>query len=402
MVILEINSHVSGSTGKIMLDTAEQARLRGHVVFTASAVHRSEKKIASNFHIYISNVFEKKIHNILRKYTGYNGIYSQLGTFFFLRKVDKISPDLIHIHNLHSCYLDMRQLFHYVKKNNIPIVWTMHDCWTFTGHCTYFDVLNCDGWKKDDCKQCKHYDEYPSTKVNRVAEMYNLKKKLFLNGSVKMLITPSQWLADLCAESFWKNTPVSVIRNGINTNIFKSVPNDIKQQLGIKDKFMVLGVASPWNYRKSPDIFIEISERLNKEEFQIVIIGSDGSEFNNNKNIIYIDRTNDQSELAAYYSAADVFVNPTREDNFPTVNIEALSCGTPVITFKTGGSAECISAECGIIVDKENIKKLVEAIISAKNKPFDRKKCAQKGAEYTRERQTDAYLKIYEKFLEKR
>lgn len=399
MKILEINSHLSGSTGKIMMDTAEQARYEGYEVYTSSAVHRKEETVKSDFHIYIGSVVEKKIHNLLRKYTGYNGVYSSVGTMIFLNRIKKIKPDIIHIHNIHSCYINMRFLFSYINEHKIPVVWTLHDCWTFTGHCTYFDMIGCDGWKSNRCTFCEHNDEYPVTKCNKVAQMYNLKERLFTSGSVKRIITPSQWLANLTRESFWKNTPVEVIYNGINQNIFKPTENDIRDKHKIGGKFIVLGVASPWNERKSPETFVRLSHDLDKKIYQIIIIGSDGREFESGDGIICIPRTSNHFELAKYYSAADVLVNPTFEDNFPTVNIEALSCGTPVITYQTGGSAECLNDKCGIAVERGNYEKLIEAILHAYNEPFLKSNCINQSKLFSRENQVKQYVEIYKSIL---
>ena len=399
MKVLEINSHVSGSTGKIMFDIASELRENQIDVYTSSAVHRSENPVSSNQHIYISSILEKKIHNILRKYTGYNGIYSFCGTKKFIEKIDEIKPDVIHIHNIHSCYVNFKMLFDYIKKTDITVIWTLHDCWTFTGHCVYFDAVGCNQWM-EGCKYCEHFDEYPATKVNRAKEMYELKKRSFKCSNIKMLVTPSHWLAGLAGRSFWEGTPIRVINNGIDTSIFRPNENQIRQKLNLQDKFILLGVANPWTKRKGADYILELHNRLDSDVYQIIIVGSSGEEFGNRKGIIYVPRTENQLQLAEYYSAADIFINPTIEDNFPTVNLEALACGTPVITFNTGGSPESIDNSCGIVVPKYDMDAFEQAVRYCKANNFDSDRCVFRSKSFTKEVQAANYLGLYKELLE--
>lgn len=324
--ILEINNSTVGSTGRIMFMVSQVAEGNGYKVYTSSAVHRNEAKINKNNHIYIGNVYDKKIHLFLAKQTGYNGCFSHITTLLFLNKLKKLKPDLIHIHNLHNCYINLSMLFKYIKKNKIPVVWTLHDCWAYTGHCAYYDYAQCNKWKTE-CKECCQLDKYPHSKIDKSNTMYKLKKEWF-NGCNMTIVTPSSWLKEEVKKSFLKEYPVEVINNGIDLNIFKYQESTFRNKHNLKNKTIILGVASSWAHRKGLDIFekIAIDEDL-KNDYQVIIVGVTNEQAKKlPENIIKIMQTNNQNELAEIYSTADIFVNPTREENFPTTNIEALAC----------------------------------------------------------------------------
>lgn len=321
--IVEINSSTVGSTGRIMFMIAETARKHGFTVYTCSAVHGNEKRIESKNHIYIGSKLDKKIHLLLAKKTGYNGCFSHFTTAQFLKKIDKLQPDLIHFHNLHNCYINLPMLFDYVKKKNIPVVWTLHDCWAYTGHCPYYDFVHCNKWMTG-CYDCPQTAKYPYSDVDRSKEMFEKKKQWFTGANIT-LVSPSEWLGNEVKKSFLAEYPVRVINNGIDLDTFRPIQSDFRKKYQIENKFIILGVASSWAPRKGLDVFVKLAEDL-PEEYQIVIVGIDEREKNKlPETIISITRTNNQKELAEIYSVADVFVNPTREENFPTTNIEALA-----------------------------------------------------------------------------
>ena len=347
--LLSINSCNYGSTGTIMCQLSDIAEKNGFDAYKAVPYSRSNKPKKDDKTIFIGNIIERNIHLFLSKYTGLNGCFSHIGTYFFLRKVKKLNPDVIHLHNLHNSYINLSMLFKFIKKHNIKTIWTLHDCWSFTGKCAYFDVAKCQKWK-GRCYDCKQLVAYPVSKVDKTAKMYKLKKKWFTGVSNMTIVTPSKWLANLVKESFLKDYPVKVINNGIDLNIFKPTESNFRNDNDLKDKFILLGVAFPWTYRKGYDIVLELSKQLD-DAYKIVMVGLSKEQITTlPKNIIGIERTSSQAELAKIYSAADVFINPTREDNFPTVNMEALACGTPVITFNTGGSPESLDETCGVVV----------------------------------------------------
>ena len=337
MRILEINQVNFGSTGHIMLQIADLARAEGHKAVCCYYARRNRNKDKNT--IYIGNKITHNIHKRFCKYTGYNGCLSLISTLNFIRKAKKFEPDIIHIHNLHNCYINLPMLFKFIKKNDIKVVWTLHDCWSFTGQCAHFVIAKCDRWKSG-CHDCPQIHVYPRSNVDRTKKMWRLKKQWFTGVKEMTIVTPSVWLSDLVKESYLKDYPVMVINNGIDLSVFKRTASDFRAKNNLVGKFIILGVASIWETRKGIDVFIELAKRLD-ERFRIVLVGTD-DEIDNAlpDNIISIHRTSNQIELAEIYSASDIFFNPTREDTYPTVNMEAIACGTPVMTFNTGGSPE--------------------------------------------------------------
>ena len=392
--IVEINSVNHGSTGTIMRNIALAGEKKGFTIYTSCQRAKSTQGEKYHRHLYIGNRIDRNIHLCLGRMTGKYGLYSSFITRKFLIELDKIHPDIIHIHNLHKGYINFEILFDYIKQNNIPVVWTLHDCWSFTGQCPHFERVGCRKWVTG-CGQCPSYKEYPSN-IDCTKFMYEKKRESFLGVKDLTIVTPSIWLSKLVRKSFLKDYPVRVINNGIDLSIFKPRKSDIRKQYGIEDKIIVLGVASIWNVRKGLDVFIRLSKELD-DKYQIILIGLKQEQIDRlPSNVIGIERINDTHQLAEFYSAADVFFNPTVEDNFPTVNIEALACGTPVITFPTGGSAECIVEGCGMIVTEENVKDFIENISVCS---FDRDRCAQVGLSYSASDKYAEYVQLYEEIV---
>ncbi|PJN80969.1 hypothetical protein CWE04_06000 [Thomasclavelia cocleata] len=237
--------------------------------------------------------------------------------------------------------MNIEILFKYLKDHpEIKKIWTLHDCWAFTGHCAYYTYAKCDKWQICCNVKCPNKWEYPKTLFSNIESNFNKKKEVFSGIENMILITPSKWLKSEVEKSYLKNYQVEVINNGVDTNVFKPTSSDIKKQYNIENKRVILGVASVWDKRKGLDTFIELSKQLNSE-YQIVLIGLNKKQIKIlPKNIIGISRTENIQELVKWYSVAEVFFNPTLEDNYPTVNLEAIACGTPVITFDIGGSPE--------------------------------------------------------------
>lgn len=396
MKILSINDVPYGSTGNIMINISKTAE-NSIAAQTLCLYGKWTKKttetntIKSFGHTY-ENVFSKIVH----LFTGYHNVCSYFGAKNLIRTIDNFKPDIIHLHNLHHCVHNLPILFKYIKKNNIKVVWTLHDCWTFTGKCPYFDVANCNKWKTG-CYSCPQVKAYPKSYVDRTKTMYRLKKKWFTGINDLTIVTPSQWLAGLVKQSFLSEYPVNVINNGINLDMFKPTENNFREKYNIpKDKFIVLGVAFGWGYRKGLDVFIELSKRL-PDKYQIVLVGTDDkTDMQLPNNIISIHRTQNQVELAEIYSAADIFANPTREDNFPTTNIESLACGTPVITFNTGGSPEIIDKSCGSVVDYNNIDKFEKEIIKVlAEESYTLENCVKRAEKFNMYDKFKEYVDLY-------
>ena len=362
MKVLQINS-VCGirSTGRICTDIADVLTDEGHeckIAYGRESVPENYRKYAVrigteldvNFHVLISRIFDK------------SGFGSRKATEKFIDWVKDYNPDIIHLHNIHGYYINIEVLFEYLKSCDKKIIWTLHDCWAFTGHCAYFDFAGCNLWKNGNCGKCPQKNKYPASLLFDNSENnYFLKKKLFTETENITLITPSRWLAEITEESYLGKHKIKVIPNGISTDNFKSTPSDIRKLYNIADKKIVLGVAGAWDTRKGMNDIVRLSAMLD-DNYQIVMIGLSDKQIKSlPANIIAITRTNDTTELAQWYTAANVFINPTYEDNYPTTNLEAQACGTPVITYRTGGSVESVPADN--IVDKGNIDGLYEKIL---------------------------------------
>ena len=338
-----------------MFGIAKVAREQGHETRCASPVtstNRYREPEESYYHI--GSYYGRCFNVLLSRITGLEGCFAVLSTWKLIRKMKRFSPDVVHLHSVHNSYLNIPMLFSYLKKSGVKVVWTLHDCWAFTGHCPHFTMAGCDKWKTG-CHGCPQYREYPKSYQDNAGLMYTLKKKWFTGLRNLTLVTPSDWLAGLVKESFLKDYTVKVIHNGIDLNIFRPTESDFRKKYHCEDKILLLGVAFGWGKRKGLDVFIDLAKRLD-ERYQIVLVGTDETvERQLPENVIAIRRTQNQKKLAEIYTAADVFVNPTREDNYPTVNMEAIACGTPVITFRTGGSPESLDSTCGRVVEQEDL-----------------------------------------------
>lgn len=396
MRIVQINGGAKGSTGKIMMGIAEVARAQGHEVMCASPITTTNRDAGEDCGYYRIGTFNSRRLNVaLARITGFNGCFAWFETYKLLKKIDEFKPDIIHLHNLHDSYINLPMLFSYIKKHNVPTVWTLHDCWAFTGQCPHFTIAKCDKWKVG-CHNCPQYKEYPASLYDNTKKMWQLKKKWFTGVKNMTIVTPSEWLAGLARESYLKQYPIEVINNGIDLNVFKPTHSNFRKQYGIPgDKYIVLGVSFAWGYRKGLDCFVEMAEKLD-ERYQIVLVGTD-DEIDKNlpQSIISIHRTQNQKELAEIYSAADVFAMPTREENYPTVNMEAIACGTPVVTFDTGGCAETVDTSTGIIVSVNEIDKLIEAIDVISQEQINPEVYKKKVRNYSQNLKYMEYLELY-------
>lgn len=396
MKLVEINSCNFGSTGNIMLGIAEIAREKGIDAYVCVPKSRDNSKKSVDGQIFIGNRFSRNLHIQLGQLTGYQGCFSVFSTWNFLRKLSRIKPDIIHLHNLHGNYINLPMLFRYIKKHDIPVVWTLHDCWSFTGQCPYFIMVKCGRWRTG-CHDCTQYKKYPASKVDRTKQMWHLKKKWFTGVRKMTIVTPSKWLGNLVKESYLKEYPVKVINNGIDLDVFKPTPSDFREKYGIGggDK-IVLFVSFGWSMRKGVDVITQIRHLL-EDKFKIVVVGiTEDAIHEFSDDIICIPRTNNQKELAEIYSTADVFVNPTREEVLGMVNVEALACGTPVVTFDTGGSPECIDGQSGIVVGTDDIENMVFSIRKiCEKESYDKSACIMRAALFNKQDKFTEYIRVY-------
>lgn len=392
--LLVINVSINrGSTGKIAEQIGNKAQSYGWECYVGYGNFNLGSKMES---LHISNKWNRKIHALETLMLDNHGLSSRLVTRKFVDYIKQIQPDVIHIHNVHGYYINYKILFDFLKSYGKPVVWTLHDCWSFTGHCSHFVTANCDRWKTG-CFNCPLRGEYPASAFrDRSRKNYEQKKESF-NGLKSLTIVPvSQWLGNFVKESFLKENNVQVIHNGIDVNIFK--PSAPKINDG---KFRVLSVSSVWNADKGLRDFKKLRECLS-EDYEITLVGLKPEQLKLlPEGVKGITRTDSVQKLAELYSQSDVLVNATYADTFPTVNLEALACGSPVITYKTGGSPEAIDEKTGVVVEQGNVDALANAIMQMKDKPLSSEDCVNRAHElFDKDKCFEAYIDLYNKILE--
>lgn len=404
MKILLINTVLNhGSVGKITADLYQEIEASGNEAFLGIGRGTRDPAYKGRMIGNKSDFYRHVVRNFL---LGEAGFGSEATTDAFLKWVDTIKPDLIHLQNIHGFYIQVEKLFAYIKKHDIPTVWTLHDCWAYTGHCAFYDYAACDKWKTG-CHDCIHHAKvypYALLKDNSIAS-YNRKRKAFCGVKNMTIVTPSQWLKGQLAESFLKEYPVEVIYNGINLDVFKpSEDPDIKKKTPYP---VVLGVANVWEHRKGLNYFRKLARDL-PDNCRIRLIGVNKKQIRElskefGDKMILESRTANQEELAKAYQEATVFVNATLEDNFPTTNLEALACGTPVVTYRTGGSGESITEDSGIVVYRASYDRLLAAVQDVVNgvKVFSTQDCRKRAMEYDRHARYQEYLELYTRILDK-
>jgi len=372
--ILEINS-VCGikSTGRICTDIADVLKERGHSCVVAYGRENTPDKY-KNISYRFTNNLSVITDAILTRIFDNAGFNSKTVTKKFINWVKDYDPDIIHLHNLHGYYINLEILFKYIKEYKKPVVLTLHDCWTFTGHCAYFSNINCEMWKTE-CHNCPKKVSYPRSMIFDASKR-NFKKKRDIFTSIPNLtvVTPSEWLANLTRESFFKNASIKVINNGIDADTFKPTESDFREKYGLQNKKIILGVANMWGKTKGLYDFYKLTELLNENEVVVLVGLTEKQKKELPKNIIGITHTHSKEELASIYTQADVFINPTYMDNYPTVNLEAQACGTPVISYATGGSVESIPPD-NIVPqgDVQGLKEKIDKKLMLNNQDFSNK-----------------------------
>ena len=390
MKIIQVNATCgAGSTGKICISVScllNKNKIQNTIIYSLGKSDFSNGiKLSSNIYI--------KLQALLSRIIGNYGFNSYFATKKLIRILENLKPDIVHLHNIHSHNCNVGKLLKYLRDNHIKTFWTFHDCWAFTGYCTHFIISKCDKWKSE-CHNCPQYKKF-SWFFDRSKSLFNEKKK-YLQGLDLTIITPSLWLADLVKQSFLKKYPIRVINNGIDLSVFKPTESFFRKKNGLTHKKVVLGVASIWEFGKGLDVFIKLSNLL-PDDYRIVLVGTDDNvDKQLPSNIISIHRTHNQKELAEIYTAADVFANPTREDTFPTVNMESLACGTPVVTFRTGGSLEILNDSCGSVVDCDDIDGMeIEVRRICENKPYSIEACLARAKKFDMNDKFEEYIRMY-------
>ena len=357
------------------------------------SLHHSDYPYAIKY----SNEIVRLFQSFIEKSLNMHGFASHFTTKRLIKELKRLQPDVVHLHNVHSHDCDLRMLFSYLKFKGVKVFWTFHDCWAFTGNCMYFDAVGCDKWRSL-CNQCPQSRKY-SPFIDNSKRLYTWKRDC-LNAFCFHIITPSHWLADLVKQSYLSQCSISVINNGIDLNVFKPTPSEFRKRYGLEGKFIILGVSFVWESRKGIDVFIKLADSL-CERFKIVLVGTNETiDKTLPSNIISIHRTENQRQMSKIYSAADLFVIPSIEDNFPTVILESLACGTPVLTYNTGGCAEIIDESCGTVIEKGDYKGLVNEIYRIeKERPYSEDSCVCRSKKYDSNDKYEEYVKLYKHIL---
>lgn len=385
--LLQINVTANwGSTGKIAEQIGLKAMEQGWESYIAYGRNMNSSKSKL---IKVGSVLGVYEHYFENRFFDNEGLASRIPTKRFIKQIEEIKPDIIHLHNIHDHWLNYKILFEYLNTLDIPIVWTQHDCWTFTGGCMHFVHTNCDKWK-GECYNCPQKSQF----FNCTKLQFNLRKQLFSKANLT-LVPVSQWMGDFLQESFLKNKKIEVIHNGIDLNLFKPISKDKE-----KNKFRILAVSSVWHRSKGLYDVFKLRELLS-EEYEITMVGLSADQVKQlPKGIIGIQRTQNIQELVKLYSESDVFINPTYADTFPTVNLEALACGTPVITYKTGGSPEAVDENTGVVIEQGDINAIAETIRQIQLNPLSSEACRKRAVElYDKNKCFDKYIDLYEDLL---
>lgn len=390
-----------GAPGRIVEQTGLLAQKKGWSVMVA---HGSRKYNPSNLpHFAITSKLDEAIHALGARLFDMHGLLSTRQTKALIKQIEDFNPDIIHLHNIHGYYVNFSALFMYLNTLQIPIVWTLHDCWPFTGRCFNFDGAKCDRWKTR-CYNCPAEKGYTVSPIcDRSRTLFELKRGLFSAIPNLTIVSVSKWLDAYVKESFLKSHKTCVIHNGIDISSFQPCGYErLQAKYAVRNKTVVLGVAGPWSERKGLSDFYELRHILPNDHI-IILVGLNDKQISAlPKGIIGVSRTESQRELAEYYSMADCFVNMTYADTFPTVNLESLACGTPVITYRTGGSPEAINEKTGIVVEQGNVQAMADAILSLREHPLSSEDC-RKRAEmlFDKDKCFEKYIELYDSLLHK-
>lgn len=408
--VLQINPviRINTSTGRIMQEIGELARLYGWDTYIAYSKGRDGVKPNDAKLLPVGDKASVAWHGIMTRLFDRHGLSSDGATRAFIAEIQRIQPDIIHIHNIHGYFLNYQILFDYLAHANIPVIWTVHDCWLYTGHCYYYSYAGCDKWKSQ-CEHCPQRKEFPkSWWLDRSRKNFIDKKKAFtsLPKDLLTIVPVSEWIKGEMEQSFLKEYRFQVIHNGINLENFQIYDaEEVKRRYRLEGKRILLGVASIWMEEKGWNDFMQLATKLNEEEVIVLVGVKEEQKKLLPDNVVGISRTENLKQLAELYAAAEALVNPTWQDNYPTVNLEAIACGTPVVTYRTGGSVEVITEDTGTVVEQGDVDGLLQAVrsIAVRGKAYYQPRCRAYAEKHFRKEDRYAdYLNLYEALWLKR
>ena len=398
MKVLQINCvNKHGSTGRIVAQISALLDENGVENKVAHGIPRVDEDS-----YVINSKLDAHMHSFLSRKLGKQGLYSHIPTMKLIRFIRKYDPDIVHLHNLHGHYLNYKLLFEFLRKTDVKVVWTLHDCWAVTGKCSHFAKAGCYRWESDEgCKECVQLSTYPDSTHDASKSNFALKKKLFSDYPNMTLVTVSEWLLDVVKRSYLKTNNALHIHNGIDTDIFRPRESDVRERLGVDGKKMILGVSNIWNGQKGEKEFIKLSEMM-PCDYVIVLVGKNSERVaQKSDRIISVPQTKNQTELCELYSAADVFVSTSIEESCSLVVIEALASGTPAVVYNSTGIPENVRDGCGRVVEIGNIEQMLEAIIDIVNssQPYGEKCVNTVQSKYTVRHMCEGYYDLYRKVL---
>lgn len=393
--LVQINTVGNASTGRIMHGIQREAAEQGYETISFVGRRKPYEDLPCEkfgdffsfwFHVVVNTVFDRQ------------GYASWSATRRLVKRLREEKPDIIHMHNLHGYYLYLPLLFEYLKKEfKGQLYWTFHDCWPFTGHCAYYSMAQCDKWKKQ-CEACPNKRRYPvSLFLDSSKKNYGDKKELFTGLQGLTILVPSEWMKEQVEGSFMSGYEIKVISNGIALDSFRYKPDKelYKKYRLPEDKRILLGVANVWDKRKGLQDFLRLSGVLG-EEYRIVLVGlSKGQIKRLPKNIIGVERTEDQEELAGMYSLSDIFINPSLEESFSLVTVEAFACGTPVIVLDTSAVKELVNERNGIVLTAHEPEDYLKAIGEIRQHGFSREEVSRTASGYSEKRMLEQIISLY-------
>ena len=401
--LLHINPvlRTSTSTGRIIQEIGTVAMASGWDNYIAYSKGRDGVMPSASKLIPVGSKLSVALHGLITRFLDMHGLGSVLATKKFVKEIERLQPDVIHIHNIHGYFLNYKVLFDYLSKTDIPVIWTVHDCWLYTGHCYHYASAGCEKWRTH-CEKCPQKRAFPTSLwIDRSRQNFADKRDAFTSLKNLTIVTVSEWMKGEMSHSFLRECNFKVIHNGINLDVFDVQPDDkaVREKYSLGDKKIILGLASIWSKEKGWDDFVKMSEMLSDDEVIVMVGVTEKQQEQLPNGVVGIRRTENVRQLAELYSAATAFVNPTWQDNYPTVNLEAIACGAPVVTYRTGGSVEAVTEDTGYVVEQGDVAGLLKAVRDIKNNGKEQytAKCrAYALANFRKEERYADYLKLYE------
>jgi glycosyltransferase involved in cell wall biosynthesis len=402
--ILQINSTANvGSTGRIASEIGQLIKQKGWESYIA---YGRDAVICQSTLIRIGSKIDIILHGIKSRLFDKHGLGSVNATKRLIQEIKKNQPDIIHLHNIHGYYLNYIILFDFLSSSGIPVIWTLHDCWSFTGHCSYFHYACCDKWKTQ-CFKCPQKTKYPaSIIIDNSSDNYNLKRRIFNKIENLTIVTVSDWLGGLVKQSFLKDKKIQTIHNGIDTDIFKPKENGnkIRDKYGINNRFMILSVATAWTNRKGMKDLFELSTLITENEV-IVMLGLTPKQIKEiPPAIIGLPRTENFKDLADLYSTANVLLSTSYEETFGLTIAESFACGTPAIVYNRTATPYLVSAETGFVVEPKDYNSIISAIQKIKQEQKSKyvSVCRDRALKFfDKNKQFLKYVDLYESKLQK-